>query len=352
MFNQTVLFTQKVFNFLETTCFLKICLLDLLVSIALFLAIVVATKRLILFFTRKFLNVSFLNQSEDKDSLISALQRPLSFFFLLLGLMLAFGYAGVQMDFFLCIFKGISIFFICWFLAELGKFFSLYLQVRMKSKMKAELVDLLPLLQKIFWCGMLLLGVLMAADNFGYSIGGVLTTLGLGGAAFAFASKEALSNLWGSLSIVMDQSFKRGDWVEIGSRVSGVVESIGLRSTRIRTDAQTLLAIPNSVLANECINNWSDLSNLHTKQMLQLKYEANAEKIQDLLCAIRGLFEEDRAIDSESIVVRLTGFNGTTLNVLLNYKILQADWKKSMAVRESIHLKLLTLLSQKGFSLA
>ena len=123
------------------------------------------------------------------------------------------------------------------------------------SKFIKNLSDIYPLLQKLLFFGFVLLGCVVAANNLGYSIGGLLTTLGIGGAAIALAAQNTLSNLWGAVSILLDQPFKEGDWIRIGSKAYGRVESIGLRSTRLRTEQNTLIVIPNNILMNEYVEN-------------------------------------------------------------------------------------------------
>ena len=136
----------------------------------------------------------------------------------------------------------------------LGDFLCLVCLIIFRKFIK-NLSDIYPLLQKLLFFGFVLLGCVVAANNLGYSIGGLLTTLGIGGAAIAFAAQNTLSNLWGAVSILLDQPFKEGDWIRIGSKAYGRVESIGLRSTRLRTEQNTLIIIPNNILMNEYVEN-------------------------------------------------------------------------------------------------
>ena len=97
------------------------------------------------------------------------------------------------------------------------------------------------------------IGVLTAANNLGYSIGSI------GGTALAFAAQKTLAELWAALSLLLDKPFKKGDMITIRnttkSNISGEVVSLGLRSTRIRTEEGSLTIIPNSVMVSECIEN-------------------------------------------------------------------------------------------------
>ena len=136
----------------------------------------------------------------------------------------------------------------------LGDFLCLVCLIIFRKFIK-NLSDIYPLLQKLLFFGFVLLGCVVAANNLGYSIGGLLTTLGIGGAAIAFAAQNTLSNLWGAVSILLDQPFKEGDWIRIDSKAYGRVESIGLRSTRLRTEQNTLVIIPNNILMNEYVEN-------------------------------------------------------------------------------------------------
>lgn len=99
------------------------------------------------------------------------------------------------------------------------------------------------------------IGVLTAANNLGYSIGSLVTALGIGGTALAFAAQKTLAELWAALSLLLDKPFKKGDHITIKGNISGEVVSLGLRSTRIRTKEGSLTIIPNSVMVAECIEN-------------------------------------------------------------------------------------------------
>lgn len=99
------------------------------------------------------------------------------------------------------------------------------------------------------------IGVLTAANNLGYSIGSLITALGIGGTALAFAAQKTLAELWAALSLLLDKPFKKGDRITIKGNISGEVISLGLRSTRIRTEQGSLTIIPNSVMVSECIEN-------------------------------------------------------------------------------------------------
>lgn len=123
------------------------------------------------------------------------------------------------------------------------------------GKVIEDLEGFYPMLKRVIVGGSFFLGFIVAANNLGYSLSGLLTTLGIGGAAIAFASQNTLANLWAALSILLDHLFKKGDNIVVGLRAQGTVECIGLRSTRLRNEKGEIVIVPNSVIVNECITN-------------------------------------------------------------------------------------------------
>ena len=149
------------------------------------------------------------------------------------------------------IFKSITSFIFCLILGDVLGFF---IVLCFKQLIK-DLQTFYPLLQKILLFAFSMLGCVVAANNLGYSLSGLLTTLGIGGAAFAFAAQNTIANLWATLSILLDHPFKKGDWIAIGTRAQGRVKSIGLRSTRLCNEQGNIIVIPNSIVVNACIEN-------------------------------------------------------------------------------------------------
>lgn len=126
-------------------------------------------------------------------------------------------------------------------------------------------------------CGVLL--VIKAC--FHQPIGNVLTGLSIVGAAMALAAKESLENLIASFIIFFDKPFFTGDIVKVNA-VTGTVERIGLRSTRIRTADKTLVTVPNKQMVDSVVDNWS----LRTERRAEIKLELSANTPEATLRAI------------------------------------------------------------------
>jgi len=113
---------------------------------------------------------------------------------------------------------------------------------------------LAPVLTKSCQVFFYVIAVLLVLQNLGYNVAGLLAGLGIGGLAVALAAKETLANLFGSIAVLMDRTFQVGDTIKQGD-ITGVVEKIGLRSTKVRTPEGYIVSIPNQLITNAPVTN-------------------------------------------------------------------------------------------------
>jgi MscS family membrane protein len=119
------------------------------------------------------------------------------------------------------------------------------------ARTRATLAPVLARSCQVFF---VVIAALLILQNAGYNVAGLLAGLGIGGLAVALAAKETLANLFGSIAVLMDRTFQVGDKIQQGDIV-GVVERIGLRSTRVRTAEGYLVSIPNQLITNAAVTN-------------------------------------------------------------------------------------------------
>jgi MscS family membrane protein len=120
-----------------------------------------------------------------------------------------------------------------------------------EARTRATLAPVLARSCQVFF---LLVAALLVLQNAGYNVAGLLAGLGIGGLAVALAAKETLANLFGSIAVLMDRTFQVGDKIRQGD-ITGVVECIGLRSTRVRTAEGYVVSIPNQLITNAPVTN-------------------------------------------------------------------------------------------------
>ncbi len=197
----------------------------------------------------------------------------------------------------------------------------------------------------------IVLGVLISLQNFGFNVVSLLAGLGLGGLALALAAQDTVSNLFGSITILFDNPFKVGDHVRIAD-CEGTVEEIGFRSTRIRTLYNSLVTLPNSVVAKEKIDNMGLRPYRRIRQVLGLHYDTPAEKILQFCEGVRYLILQDEKIVRDSVTVHFTNYNASSLDVLVNFNLTVNDGNEELKRQEVIFCDILKLAKKMGVEFA
>ena len=211
--------------------------------------------------------------------------------------------------------------------------------------------QLIPLVARTLKVLVILVAASLVLQSLGYSVTGLLTGLGLGGAALAFAAKDTLSNFFGAVQIFVDRPFMVGDWIEAGD-LEGVIEDINLRSTRIRTFAKTLITVPNNVLANMAINNWSAMPKRRVKQIIGVTYSTTSEQMKKAVEGIRRILKEHPGVDQEFFLVYFRDFGASSLDIFVYYFTKSTVWAEYLEVRQDVNLKIMEYLESIGVEIA
>jgi MscS family membrane protein len=194
-------------------------------------------------------------------------------------------------------------------------------------------------------------GFVAIIQEWGYNISGFLASLGLVGMAFALAAKDTAANLFGSLVIFSDRPFKIGDWIRTPD-VEGTIETIGIRSTKIRTFAQALVTIPNAVLANSAILNWSKMGKRRIKMHIGLTYSTTASQMENIVKEIKAMLINHEDIHQDTIFIYFTTFDDSSLTILCYYFTKTTNWGDFMAVREDTNFKIMRIVEDNNASFA
>jgi MscS family membrane protein len=178
-----------------------------------------------------------------------------------------------------------------------------------------------------------------------------LASLGLVGMAFALAAKDTAANLFGSLVIFFDQPFKVGDWIKTPI-VEGTIESIGIRSTKVRTFAQGLVTVPNALLANSAILNWSKMGKRRIKMNIGLTYDTKSSQIEKITSDIKNLLKNHKDIDQESTYIYFTKFEDSSLNIMCYFFTKTTNWDKFMSIQEKINFEIMKIVENNNSNFA
>jgi len=210
---------------------------------------------------------------------------------------------------------------------------------------------LLPLGRQIARLVLLGLGLVAVLNELGFQVASLLAGLGIGGLALALAAQKTVEHLFGSIAIGVDQPFRVGDLVAIEG-VTGTVEAIGMRSTRVRTLDRTLVSFPNGKLAEartECISA-RDRIRLWTN--LDLSYATSAEQLRRVLAEVEAELRAHPRIGPEAVLVRLAEFKDSSLRVEVMAWFLTTDWDEFTAIRQALLLRFMEIVERAGTSFA
>jgi len=191
----------------------------------------------------------------------------------------------------------------------------------------------------------LILGVL------GVNMSTALAGVGIGTLAVGFGAQKTIENLFGGVSVLGDEVMRVGDVCKFGDR-TGVVEDIGLRSTLIRTEERTLVAIPNGIVATINIENLSRRDKILFKTVLGLHLDTAPDHLRYVLTEIRGVLSSSKKVESDTIRVRLMELTPASLNVELMCYILTRDFNEFAEVREELLLQIMKFVEDSGTTLA
>jgi len=288
--------------------------------------------------------------------LASAVSRPCGYLFAVLGLFGAFGVLPLPAEpnlrgFVFGALKVLVAANLLWFLfrvVDIGTAHLARLAERTESKLDDQLV---PVIRKSVKATIAVVTFIWVIQLFGYSVSSLIAGLGIGGLAVALALQDTLANFFGSVFIFIDRPFAVGDWIKMGD-VEGIVESIGFRSTRVRTWPETLVAVPNKTVAAATIDNWSKMPKRRVVQTIGVTYETVADQMEEAVAGAREIVENDEGVDKEFIVVRFTDFGESSLNILLYYFTQATAFADHLATKERINLAVMRMLDSMGLSIA
>lgn len=200
--------------------------------------------------------------------------------------------------------------------------------------------QLAPLATKTLKVLVVITGILIVLQNLGVNVTALLAGLGIGGVALAFAAQDTVANVFGTITILLDTPFKLGDRIKLGD-TEGIVEEVGFRSTRIRTFYNSLVTLPNSVVAKEKIDNLTDRRNwIRFRIILGLTYDAGAKQIKDFCSDLMASLAKDSSIDPQRVVVHLDNFADSSINVVINFHY-KLDVGQTDAARNEVYLELI-----------
>jgi len=286
-------------------------------------------------------------KTDIDDKILKALIKPLNISFIVLGIYGAFSVLGMQKVIALPL-QAAATFLVFWFLFNIVKAFEGSLLKLFGKGLSHEVGLFLIKALKVF---VIALGFVAVLQTFGVNVSAFIASLGLGGLAFALAAKDTAANLFGGFAILTDNIFKIGDWVKIGD-VEGIVEDIGMRTTKIRAFDKRLIVVPNATIANSAVDNFSRRDRRRIKMRLGLTYSTTPSQMKKILADVRVMLQNHPKIHKEPLFVYFDEFGASSLDLFFYLFTTTSDWEEYLQIREDINLKIIDIVEANGSGFA
>ena len=335
-----------------TTVVWGIPIANLIAATTLFFLILALRKfftKIVLVFLQK---LSKRTENFYDDRIISALKHPIRFLFVIVAFHVFFLLIYKESIFIKNILDTLVVYTLFWAIlntVEALKELTYAATSKFNPDLSKEMGNFIIAILKILVAGIGLAAILTV---WGINVTALIASLGLGGLAFALAAKDTASNLFGSFALLADKSIRIGEWVKVGG-VEGVVEDVGMRTTKIRSFEKTLITVPNQLLANQPIENFSRRGIRRIKMHIGLTYGTTSEQLLKIKADIETMLRNHDGISQkDSLMVYFDSFGDSSLNIFVYCFTATANWAKYLEIREDVHVKIMQIVEANGSGFA
>ena len=288
----------------------------------------------------------------------SAFFKPLKLFFIILGIYLAILFLKVPlniseptMQMVTTIFKIISVIA---FAIALAKSFTIQSSLikKMKKTSKRKLDDAtIEFILKIVRVLIYIIAIFVVLALLKIDLTGLIAGLGIGGVIVTLAAQDTAKNLFGGVVIFLDKPFNVGDWVQMDA-YEGTIEDITFRTTRIRTFENSLLNVPNSIISNASVINWSKMQTRRYKANLRIDFNTSIEKLERVKARIEEMLKERESIVDDATIIRYDNINENGINMLIYTYTDSINYASYLSEVEKINFKIMRIMEEEKVKLA
>lgn len=202
---------------------------------------------------------------------------------------------------------------------------------------------------------LLSLGAAVILEIWGIRVGPILAGLGLVGVAVALGAQDLFKNLIAGIFIIGEQRFETGDWIRVDGVVEGTVETIGLRTTKVRRFDMAPVFVPNAKLADAALTNFSQMTSRRISWTIGLEYGATVDQLREVRDGIEGLIRDNPdflAPPEAPRFVRIADFGASSIDLMLYCFTRTTDWGEWLKTREALALSIKALVEKAGTGFA
>ncbi len=300
----------------------------------------------------------------SKKDFYKLVQKPISWLVLLIFIYLAFSRIDFPSEWSLApkdvfgvrlvihrLYQLIILSTLTWICLRIVDFIGLILLTRAKKTESKQDDQIIPFFIELLKIIVVIFAIFIALGSiFKINIGSLVAGLGIGGLALALAAKESLENLFGSFTIFFDKPFTVGDLVNIGD-ITGTVEKVGFRSTRIRTLEKSFVTVPNKKMIDAELDNLTLRTFRRVDQTIGVLYGTSDNDIKAIVNELQQFIDEHPHTNQDG-QVHFYDFGPSSLDIMLLYFVDTMDWSVFLKIKEEINYKVMEIVAKHGSDFA
>jgi MscS family membrane protein len=239
-----------------------------------------------------------------------------------------------------------------WAITRLTYWISLHMWNRLTSRGRYAERSLVSLIRRVLDVAIFFsIALLIFRDVLDWNVTAALAGLGIGGLALGLGAQKTFENMMGGISILVDRALLVGDACRVGDQ-RGIVEDIGLRSTKLRTEERTLVSIPNGTVATATLENFRLRDKILFRQTLRLRYDLSPDHVRYVLEELRRVLARHAKVEEASARVRLLKLGENAIEVEIYSYIAVREYREFLAVQEELILQAMDVLESSGAQVA
>ena len=334
--------------------FLGIEIGRLLIALGIFLLFLIFRRLFTVIVLARFKRFASKTEGRFDDELIAALEQPVRFIPVVMGIFFAAEYLELTGTFKLIadnILRSLVVLTIFWgFFNAIGPLSFVF--KRLERVFTRPMIEWLVKATKI---GIVFIGVATVLEIWGIEVGPIIAGLGLFGVAVALGAQDLFKNLIAGILVLAEKRFHPGDWIRVDGVVEGTVETIGFRSTRVRRFDKAPVFVPNAKLSDSAVTNFSAMTHRRIYWKIGVEYRTTVDQLREIRDGIENYVvgNDDFAQPGEaSTFVRIDSFNDSSIDIMLYCFTKTTNWGEWLEIKERLAFQIMKVVEDAGSGFA
>jgi MscS family membrane protein len=324
--------------------------LSILITITVVILLTSLATRLLFLVLKILLNMKHL---QDEKEILAQLKQPVRMLLVALAISLLQPYtlSLLARSYWTATARFLGMVGVAWFFVRLMDIAGNIATRRSVAAGTREKIAIITLGRRLFKIFAIFIVLLLMLKGAGINVSAMLAGLGIGGIALALAAQKTLEDLFGGISIILRDSVRVGDFCRVADQ-TGVIEDVGLSSTRLRTLDRTVVSIPNSKMAQINSENFALRDKFWFHHFLLLRYDATGAQAGDIVAKVQALLESSTEVESTTFRVNVVGVVNSSLQIEVFAYVLTSTYNLFLVQQQKLLLGVLGVVEEAGTALA